>query len=73
MKDSVLRKKLKEFGLSSQGDRKVLESRLRRYITLYNAECDRTNPRTIPELIKQCEDEENCQKKEAQKPLNVSV
>ncbi|KMQ87161.1 e3 ubiquitin-protein ligase rad18-like protein [Lasius niger] len=63
MKDSVIRKRLKEFGLSSQGDRKALESRLQRYIILYNAECDKINPRPISELIKQCEEEENLEKK----------
>ncbi|XP_076765811.1 E3 ubiquitin-protein ligase RAD18 isoform X2 [Xylocopa sonorina] len=63
MKDAVLKKKLKEFGLSSQGERKVMEARLHRYIVLYNAECDKSNPRSVSELIKQCEDEENLEKK----------
>ncbi|XP_015439370.1 PREDICTED: E3 ubiquitin-protein ligase RAD18-like [Dufourea novaeangliae] len=63
MKDAVMRKKLKEFGLSSQGDRKAMEARLQRYIVLYNAECDKSNPRTVSELVKQCEDEENLEKR----------
>lgn len=63
MKDVVLKKKLKEFGLSSQGDRRALETRLQRYIVLYNAECDRFNPRPVSELLKQCEDEENLEKR----------
>ncbi|KAK9298774.1 hypothetical protein QLX08_008025 [Tetragonisca angustula] len=63
MKDVVLKKKAKEFGLSSQGDRKILEARLQRYIVLYNAECDKPNPRPVSELIKQCEDEENTERK----------
>ncbi|CAL7933831.1 unnamed protein product [Xylocopa violacea] len=63
MKDAVLKKKLKEFGLSSQGERKAMEARLHRYIVLYNAECDKSNPRSVSELIKQCEDEENLEKK----------
>lgn len=63
MKDAVLKKKAKEFGLSSQGDRKALETRLQRYIVLYNAECDKLNPRSVTELVKQCEDEENLEKK----------
>lgn len=72
MKDNVIRKKLKELGLSSQGDRKTLESRLQRYIILYNAECDKINPRSVLELIKQCEEEENLEKK-IQKPSNVNI
>lgn len=63
MKDSVLRKKLKEYGLSCNGDRKTLESRLQRYIVVYNAECDRPNPRSNSEIIKQCTEEETTEKK----------
>lgn len=70
MKDNAIKKKLKELGISSQGDRKVLENRLQRYIILYNAECDKINPRPISELIKQFEEEENLEKK-VQKPSNV--
>ncbi|XP_011879522.1 PREDICTED: E3 ubiquitin-protein ligase RAD18-like isoform X2 [Vollenhovia emeryi] len=69
MKDNVIRKRLKELGLFSQGDRKALENRLQRYTILYNAECDKTYPRPVAELIKQCEEEENFEKK-VQKPLN---
>ncbi|XP_076656288.1 E3 ubiquitin-protein ligase RAD18 [Halictus rubicundus] len=63
MKDAVMRKKLKEFGLSAQGERKIMEARLQRYIVLYNAECDKSTPRSVSELIKQCEDEENLEKR----------
>ncbi|XP_012276497.1 E3 ubiquitin-protein ligase RAD18 isoform X2 [Orussus abietinus] len=63
MKDIELRKKLKDLGLQSQGDRKTLEMRLQRYSTLYNAECDKSKPRPISELIKQCEEEEGIEKK----------
>ncbi|KYN20722.1 E3 ubiquitin-protein ligase RAD18 [Trachymyrmex cornetzi] len=63
MKDNVIRKRLKELGLSSQGDKKVLMNRLQKYTVLYNAECDKTFPRPIPELIKQCEEEEDLEKK----------
>lgn len=72
MKDNVIRKKLKELGLSSQGDRKTLENRLQKYMILYNAECDKTCPRPISELIKQCEEEENLEKK-VQKSSNVNT
>ncbi|OAD52553.1 E3 ubiquitin-protein ligase RAD18 [Eufriesea mexicana] len=63
MKDAVLKKKLKEFGLPTNGDRRVLETRLQRYIVLYNAECDKSNPRPVSELIKQCDEEENLERK----------
>lgn len=73
MKDAILRKKLKEFGLSLQGDRKTMENRLQRYIILYNAECDKSNPRLISELVKQCEDEENLERKINKTFLNVNT
>lgn len=63
MKEGEMRKKLKELGLSSQGDRKALETRLQRYIVLYNAECDKLCPRPVSELLKLCEEEENLEKK----------
>lgn len=72
MKDNAIRKRLKELGLSSQGDRKTLENRLQKYMILYNAECDKTYPRSVSELIKQCEEEENIEKK-VQKPSNVNI
>lgn len=63
MKESEIRKKLKELGLSHGGDRKTMELRLQRYTTIYNAECDKEDPRSVAELIKQCEEEENVEKK----------
>ncbi|KAI4496244.1 hypothetical protein M0804_000054 [Polistes exclamans] len=63
MKEAEIKKKLRELGLSHVGDRKALVMRLQRYTTLYNAECDKENPRSVPELIKLCDDEENLEKK----------
>ncbi|XP_043270745.1 E3 ubiquitin-protein ligase RAD18-like isoform X2 [Venturia canescens] len=63
MKDAELRKKVKELGLPTQGDRKTLEARFHRYLTLYNAECDKKEPRAIEALVKQCEYDENLEKK----------
>jgi len=63
MKDPELRKKMKELGLPTQGDRRALESRFTRYSVIYNAECDKLNPRPIPDLIRQCEMEEKQERK----------
>ena len=63
MKDAELRKKIKELGLSTQGDRRTLESRFTRYSVIYNAECDKLEPRPISELIRQCEMEEKQERK----------
>ncbi|KAL2715156.1 E3 ubiquitin-protein ligase RAD18-like [Vespula squamosa] len=69
MKEAEIKKKLKELGLSYVGDRKVLELRFQRYTTLYNAECDKDDPRSVSELIKQCDEEENLEKRANKLPF----
>ncbi|XP_054269395.1 E3 ubiquitin-protein ligase RAD18-like [Macrosteles quadrilineatus] len=61
MAEKDLRKKLKEYGLNTQGDKKSLIARIQRYIVLYNSECDSANPRSIADLIRQVEREEKQQ------------
>ncbi|XP_023318241.1 E3 ubiquitin-protein ligase RAD18-like [Trichogramma pretiosum] len=63
MKEAELRKKMRELGLSTQGDRRTLENRFTRYSTIYNSECDKLEPRSIPELLRQCEMEEKQERK----------
>lgn len=63
MKDSELRRRLKEFGISTAGDSKALKLRLNRFYILYNAERDKTVQRPIVEIVKQCEEEEQLEKK----------
>ncbi|CAB3364124.1 Hypothetical predicted protein [Cloeon dipterum] len=58
MKDAELRKKCVEASLSTQGDRKTLIKRHKRYSLLYNSECDSANPRPVKEILKQVEKEE---------------
>ncbi|XP_069142173.1 uncharacterized protein [Argopecten irradians] len=58
MSEKNLRKKLKEDGLSSKGDKQTLINRHREFVLLYNAECDSLNPRPVKELIKELEDVE---------------
>lgn len=45
MKESELKKKLRELGLSSVGDKATLIARHKAYTILYNAECDAASPR----------------------------
>ncbi|CAG5074028.1 Similar to RAD18: E3 ubiquitin-protein ligase RAD18 (Homo sapiens) [Cotesia congregata] len=71
MKDSELKKKLKEVGLPIKGVRKVLEARYQRYCTIYNAECDKKNPRSAAELLKQCNNLEKLEKSIEPLPLNM--
>nr|CAD7428202.1 unnamed protein product [Timema monikensis] len=58
MKESDLKKQLKQLGLSTQGDRKILENRHQRFTVLYNSECDSLRPCPVAELIQQLEREE---------------
>ncbi|KAK7081928.1 hypothetical protein SK128_011867 [Halocaridina rubra] len=58
LSEKQLRLKLKEIGLSVQGEKQVLVNRHRRYTILYNAECDVIDPRPISEILRQIEREE---------------
>jgi hypothetical protein len=49
--DKMLRGKLKALGLSAKGNRFALEWRHREYVVRHNAECDASDPKTIPEII----------------------
>ncbi|KAF7992807.1 hypothetical protein HCN44_005151 [Aphidius gifuensis] len=71
MKDSELKKKMKEYNLPINGDRKTLENRFHKYVTLYNSECDKEEPRNPQELVKQLDDEENLEKKNQLKNINI--
>lgn len=74
MKEQEIRKKLREFGLQAQGDRKTLESRYQRYLTLYNAECDKLDPRPVADVLRQCIEEERVDKNDsASQDPNVTI
>jgi E3 ubiquitin-protein ligase RAD18 len=51
LKDQQLRKKLAELGISTTGDRKMLEKRHREWMTIWNANCDALHPRRKPDLL----------------------
>ncbi|XP_063990219.1 E3 ubiquitin-protein ligase RAD18-like [Diachasmimorpha longicaudata] len=72
MKDTELKKKMKLLNLSIRGDRKTLENRYQRYCTLYNAECDKLSPRSVEEVLKQCEEEEELERMTHEAKINVS-
>lgn len=51
LKDQALRKKLMELGINSYGSRAHLERRHREWVTLWNANCDSSQPKTRNELL----------------------
>jgi SAP domain len=58
LQDNDLRKKCREEGLSSKGDRKALISRHQRFTLLYNAECDLDKPRSVIRSVAEPEPQE---------------
>jgi E3 ubiquitin-protein ligase RAD18 len=50
LKDTALRKKLTDLGLSAAGSRQILEKRYTEWVTLWNANCDATRPKSKGEL-----------------------
>lgn len=53
LKDTALRKRMAELGISSQGSRSLLERRHKEYITIWNANCDAARPKSRHELLRQ--------------------
>ncbi|KAK3901024.1 hypothetical protein C8A05DRAFT_35309 [Staphylotrichum tortipilum] len=51
LKDTALRKKMSELGLSTSGARPLLEKRHQEWITLWNANCDSAKPKKRSELL----------------------
>jgi E3 ubiquitin-protein ligase RAD18 len=51
LKDTALRKKMGELGLSASGPRPLLEKRHQEWITLWNANCDSAKPKKRSELM----------------------
>lgn len=59
LKEPALRKKLGELGISTMGDRKMLEKRHREWTTIWNANCDALQPRRKTELLQDLNTWEN--------------
>jgi E3 ubiquitin-protein ligase RAD18 len=51
LKDTALRKKMAELGLSTSGSRQMLERRHQEWITIWNANCDSVRPKRRSELM----------------------
>ncbi len=51
LKDTALRKKMIELGLSTNGSRQMLEKRHQEWMTIWNANCDSAKPKKRSELL----------------------
>ncbi|XP_018022672.1 uncharacterized protein LOC108678719 isoform X2 [Hyalella azteca] len=61
LSDTKLRNELKKVGLSTNGSRDTLIKRHKKYVVLYNSECDKLEPRPIQQLHRQAAREEQIQ------------
>lgn len=61
LKDKALRDKLHSLGIPAHGTRPLMERRHREWMTLWNANCDATNPKSKRELLKQLDEWERTQ------------
>ncbi|KAK0636911.1 hypothetical protein B0T17DRAFT_484883 [Bombardia bombarda] len=55
LKDTALRKKMTELGLSAAGPRQMLERRHQEWITIWNANCDSARPKSRFDLMRDLE------------------
>ncbi|XP_048347360.1 E3 ubiquitin-protein ligase RAD18 isoform X2 [Sphaerodactylus townsendi] len=58
LSDRDLRKRLKEYGLSTQGSKQVLIKRHQEFVHMYNSQCDSLNPKSVEEIVKELENNE---------------
>ncbi|XP_077181385.1 E3 ubiquitin-protein ligase RAD18 isoform X2 [Paroedura picta] len=55
LSDRDLRKRLKQYGLSTQGTKQQLIKRHQEFAHMYNAQCDSLNPKSVEEIVKELE------------------
>ncbi|XP_072136751.1 E3 ubiquitin-protein ligase RAD18 isoform X2 [Mobula birostris] len=58
LSDRDLKKKLKEYGLSTQGSKAQLIKRHQEFIQMYNSQCDSLNPKSAKDIAKEIEKNE---------------
>ncbi|GFQ77829.1 e3 ubiquitin-protein ligase RAD18 [Trichonephila clavata] len=58
LSDKEIKKKLKQHGLSVTGERQSLIRRHKNFVTLYNANCDSLEPKTVEDLVLEIEHQE---------------
>ncbi|XP_015271052.1 PREDICTED: E3 ubiquitin-protein ligase RAD18 [Gekko japonicus] len=58
LSDRDLRKRLKQYGLSTHGTKQQLIKRHQEFVHMYNAQCDSLNPKSVEEIVKELENNE---------------
>ncbi|XP_072454691.1 E3 ubiquitin-protein ligase RAD18 isoform X2 [Notamacropus eugenii] len=73
LSDRDLRKKLKEHGLSSHGNKQQLIRRHQEFVHMYNAQCDSLHPKSVAEIVKEIENMEKTRVHLESNKLNENV
>ncbi|XP_078342670.1 E3 ubiquitin-protein ligase RAD18-like isoform X2 [Oculina patagonica] len=73
MAEKELRQRLKEWNLSTKGDKSTLVKRHQDFVMLYNAQCDSPTPMTAAQIVKEVEKAEKTRAKEASSDAEAST
>ncbi|XP_032146439.1 E3 ubiquitin-protein ligase RAD18 isoform X3 [Sapajus apella] len=73
LSDRDLKKKLKEHGLSIQGNKQQLVKRHQEFVHMYNAQCDALHPKSAAEIVQEIENMEKTRMRLEASKLNESV
>ncbi|XP_076972792.1 E3 ubiquitin-protein ligase RAD18 [Tamandua tetradactyla] len=73
LSDRNLKKKLKQHGLSVQGNKQQLIKRHQEFVHMYNAQCDALQPKSAAEIVKEIENMEKTRMRLEASKLNESV
>jgi len=73
MPEKELRRRLKEWNLSTKGDKPSLVRRHQDFVMLYNAQCDAAKPMTAAQVAKEVERAEKMREKEASSLVEAST
>ncbi|KAF7459748.1 E3 ubiquitin-protein ligase RAD18 [Marmota monax] len=73
LSDRDLKKKLKQHGLSTQGNKQQLIKRHQEFVHMYNAQCDALHPKSAAEIVQELENMEKTRMRLEASKLNESV
>ncbi|XP_035955787.1 E3 ubiquitin-protein ligase RAD18 isoform X2 [Halichoerus grypus] len=73
LSDRDLKKKLKQHGLSIQGNKQQLIKRHQEFVHMYNAQCDALHPKSAAEIVQEIENMEKTRMRLEASKLNESI
>ncbi|EDK99429.1 E3 ubiquitin-protein ligase RAD18 isoform 2 [Mus musculus] len=73
LSDRDLKKKLKQYGLSVQGNKQQLIKRHQEFVHMYNAQCDALHPKSAAEIVQEIESMEKTRMRLEASKLNENV